>query len=782
MTNQTKRADRKNLLFPILAVLLAELVFVLVRFAADFRTGPAVTMGPDRLEPAADSCVVTEQGVHVESFTGWFARTAPADLPAGSYRVVVTYSNNGQDGQVRLLGEDAVTARWDAAVLPAARTRTMFDLWLPYGCRGAQVEFYADCAELRALNITGVQFVPTRARAYLRLLTAVLLFALADLAALIALRRLPLPGRNAEQRAAALAVGCILLFACMPLGLGYLTYGHDLSIHLARIEGLKAGLLSGQFPVRMDPALLNDKGYPFSLMYSDLFLFPAALLRLAGVPLETCYKWYLFGVTLATVLLTRWVLRRMLGSEKIALLGAALYALSFYRLINVYVRAAVGEYTAMTFLPLVVYGLWRIYSQPARPDRRAEPLCWLPLALGFTGLLQSHLLTTGLAGLFTLLFCLVRFRQTFSRPVLPALCRAAGAAVLWNLWFLVPLGQYMAQGVCAISGTYDASALYDSAVYPAQMFTLLGQAGGTVQGIRDGMEGEMSQSVGLVLAVGAVFLLPALLRPDLRRENKTAVRVGTASLGFGLLALFCASTLFPWYSLYRSRNAAAKALSALLGKLQFAWRFLTPATVLLVFCACCGTALFLRADPAAGRRMAGVLLAMTVLSAGYLLYDKCENSAVRTYLSLAAVDTPAGQIGGGEYLPASYPDGVNGADGDLEPVCSGEAVLEAYEKNGLTITLTAANPGTGQAFLRLPLFDYPGYQMTGGGDGAVLTGRDGVLVVAMDPGWRGTVTVRWQGMWLWRMADAVSLAAIAATAWLLRKRRQSRRQSRRQPH
>ena len=39
----------------------------------------------------------------------------------------------------------------------------------------------------------------------------------------------------------------IVLLACLPLGFDYLVYGHDMSIHLTRIEGLKAGLLSGQF-------------------------------------------------------------------------------------------------------------------------------------------------------------------------------------------------------------------------------------------------------------------------------------------------------------------------------------------------------------------------------------------------------------------------------------------------------------------------------------------------------------------------------------------------------
>lgn len=135
------------------------------------------------------------------------------------------------------------------------------------------------------------------------------------------------------------------VFACLPLGLGYLTYGHDLSIHLSRIEGLKAGLLAGQFPVRMDPAIINEKGYPFSLMYSDVFLCPAAVLRILGFSLQTSYKVYVVSITAATVGITFYALRKMFRSDCAALLGTALYTLSFYRLTNVFVRAAVGEYT-----------------------------------------------------------------------------------------------------------------------------------------------------------------------------------------------------------------------------------------------------------------------------------------------------------------------------------------------------------------------------------------------------------------------------------------------------
>ena len=33
------------------------------------------------------------------------------------------------------------TAQYDAAKLPAERTRTVFSLWMPYGCETAQLQF-----------------------------------------------------------------------------------------------------------------------------------------------------------------------------------------------------------------------------------------------------------------------------------------------------------------------------------------------------------------------------------------------------------------------------------------------------------------------------------------------------------------------------------------------------------------------------------------------------------------------------------------------------------------
>ncbi len=56
-----------------------------------------------------------------------------------------------------------------------------------------------------------------------------------------------------------------------PLFSGTIGFGHDLNFHLYRIEGIKDGILSGQFPVRIHPTHNNGYGYITASVYPELF-------------------------------------------------------------------------------------------------------------------------------------------------------------------------------------------------------------------------------------------------------------------------------------------------------------------------------------------------------------------------------------------------------------------------------------------------------------------------------------------------------------------------------
>ena len=117
---------------------------------------------------------------------------------------------------------------------------------------------------------------------------------------------------------------------------------------------MAAELSYGQFPVRLTTTTLNGYGYANPLCYCELFLLLPALLYNLWLPLRTCYQIYIFAVTLATCLIAYFSFGRITESRRLGLLGAMLYTLSCYRLVCVYTRAAVGEFTAMAFFPLVL--------------------------------------------------------------------------------------------------------------------------------------------------------------------------------------------------------------------------------------------------------------------------------------------------------------------------------------------------------------------------------------------------------------------------------------------
>lgn len=742
----------------VVLLLVVELVVLVFRFAVDFRAGKAVTLTPDQIVPYVDQALNDSRGTQVQDYTGVFATTRWFDLEPGSYRVSITYVTNGGDGSASFVDEIMPAAEYDPVTLSSSRTRTVFSLWMPYECENAQLKFSANGG---VMFVTGAEITPTHSWAYVHFLTLAVFFLLADWILLMALRRLPFPIRSVRMRYSALVIAGIVLLACLPLGFDYLVYGHDMSIHLTRIEGLKAGLLSGQFPVRMDPEIANGKGYPFSLMYSDLLLYPAAILRIIGFSLQQVYQLYVLAVTLATALVTRYCLKKIFASEGIALTGTALYVLSAYRLTNVFIRAAVGEYSAMIFLPVVVYGFWRIYTQP----RQGSHLAWLPLAVGFSGLLQTHLLTTEMAGIFAVIFCLVMAKRTFRKPVLPALLRAAGTALVWNLWFLVPMLQYMVSEACRISGKYDASTLRDSAAFLGQIFLMFGQGGGYSESLTMGLSAEMPLTVGTVLGFGVLLFVLCLADPALRGAEPGATRLGGWTLGFGALAIWMASTLFPWYTIYLN----VEWLSKLLGKLQFAWRFLGLATILLAVCACCALAVLRRGKTSWLRPAAVLLVLLTVIPAGFLTYEVSRNSEVVNYQSLAAIDNLAEQVGGGEYMPYGMADGSLNAWEVTEPTFDDTLTVSDYTFGTLEASFACTNTSDQEATAVLPLFSYPGYRLTAG-DGATLGEQDGLIAVTLPAGYSGTVQVKFVGFWFWRLADLISLAGIVGTAVFCRRR------------
>ena len=546
------------------------------------------------------------------------------------------------------------------------------------------------------------------------------------------------------------AVACALLaaalLACGPFLSGGVWHGSDLGYHLRRIENIAMGLADGRFPVRIQSDWLLGNGYAVGVFYGDILLYFPAALRLLGVPVTAAYDLYLFAVTLFTAAAAYYAVRRLAWPRMSALAAAVLYTLSAYRLCDVTDRAALGEYTALAFLPLAAAGLWRTLC----PDSSRLP-GWLLLVLGLSGVLQSHLLSFELTVLCLALAALVLARRTLARAALVRLAGAVGAFCALNAGFLVPLLDYYFTGKFQINQPGGVEPIQQNG---AALCQLLGVGYALDAGQQQDLVKGMALTPGPALLLGALCAAGLAVRALLRRRPAGAA----ACLGLGAagaLGLALSSNLFPWDALYALGGAAER----LIGSLQFPWRFLGPACLLLALAAAGGLALL---RPRARAALAAVLCLLAAGSAAAQLQAYTAAAAPESYVR--GTEEPFWPMSCGHYLPAENgPTDINRLQ--TEAVWADGIEMRDFQKQGLTVQVTAANVSDVDAWVQLPLLWYRGYTARDTATGAALPvfcGENNAVGVWLAPGYSGSFTVDFREPWHWRAAELLSLAVCAA--------------------
>jgi len=136
--------------------------------------------------------------------------------------------------------------------------------------------------------------------------------------------------------------------------------GSDLTFHLNRIQGIYAQMkLSGnwwQIPSVATSSFLGW-GYPINLFYPAFMLMPAAWLQFLVWGGRGFYL-FLALVTFGTFEIAALVARKLLNSRIQGFLVALVYGLSQYRLIDFFVRGALGEGIVFALYPHRL--LWRL--------------------------------------------------------------------------------------------------------------------------------------------------------------------------------------------------------------------------------------------------------------------------------------------------------------------------------------------------------------------------------------------------------------------------------------
>lgn len=696
--------------------------------------------------------------VNDNSFGGIFTYGPYCNLHAGKYEITLNYSADTDDNYIDISGNRKVLSEYESVKLNRGESKKVINLELKNDVNDFEVRTYY--GGNGHFSVNGID-IKSEGRIFNDSLFVIfivtLLFILAGLKLFLSKDgRFGFDKSNIDYK---ILFGLIIItvFISYPLFNSMIFDGHDTQVHVTRIEGIKNGLLDGQFPVRMHPQAVYEFGYGDAILYPELFLYIPAILRIMGVSMPLAYNTFCILINIATVAVAYFSFKNIFKEKYVGFFGAVLYSSAIYRMANLYTRGAMGEALACVFLPLIIYGLYEIFF--------GDSSKWKYFALACTGILQSHVLSVLMVAVFAILFGIVFIPKLFDRQRLINLLKSCGLAVLLNLWFIVPFLQFNAQELSTDimeRNLYNNSLQLINVLYPFPK-----SEGWGLDILNRSFEGMMSLTVGLPVIIGVMLLIYNLLFDKNNNEEGSNKRcIGGVLLIFGFIALYLTSDFFPWYILQNN-----KLIGDSMGILQFPWRFLSPASVFLAGAG--GYGIYVMGKKSKNLKMAVTLTFVVVLVfAGYYLTDYTYNEA---YMQKTDVITYEPKDAG-EYLPKNTDkDNLEWRyENNIGPETSGsDVVVEEYSKKGTHIDLTYRAYEKG-GYIDVPLLGYIGYSAKTDKGETLETGlgENNLLRVYLGDDTEGSIKIRYGHSLLWNACFYISLLTfIAMLVFKLDKRK-----------
>lgn len=563
---------------------------------------------------------------------------------------------------------------------------------------------------------------------------------------------------NINKRMHCLALFGMTALASLPSFASFSLFGHDIEFHLNRLCAVAEELKNLQFPVRMQSTTLNGYGYATSLFYSDLFLYIPAAMVAIGLPVYLCYNFYVCSVTFFTVYVSYKSFNGIFKDDKIAMVGSFLYTVSAYRLINVYIRAAMGEYTAMIFLPLVLLGIWNFVNIKGKLNVKE----YLPLVLGITGLVECHILSCEMVAEFGLLFLVFNLKRFMNKDSLISF----GKVILWcvglNLFFLVPF--LCSYGMDLDVKTRELEAVGASTLYPLQIFNIFVEYS-TKAGIV-GPIGGMPMAVGGALLIGLLsFVVLMMHREQWKLKEIKAYIYGKKILVYSVVALFMVSSWFPW----KYMHYLGSTLHRLLCQVQFAWRYLGIATVLLVtLFLCVMKALIIKEKKREALVLAAIVMGISSITVAYMFVGSYNNG--KAVYANTYQDVGNDNIGWKEYVLQGT-DTEKYSEANFAIVSEGsnefkkEIVVE-HGKRSINIKTDAMSTVT---FSVIAYDNYIVYDQNTKKEYQVTKNKDNLIEVVLPEAYEGTLVLEYQVPLLWRFSEIITLLTIIGLVFCLVK-------------
>lgn len=513
---------------------------------------------------------------------------------------------------------------------------------------------------------------------------------------------------------------------------------HDLDFLLYRIEGISEGIRDGQIPVRIHPITLNGYGYAVSQFYPELFLYPFAFMRLLGYSIKSVLGAMIIAVNTATAGVTFYSINKVYRNELVAFIGAFLYTFSGYRLTDVYIRGSVGEYIAIIFLPLIIAGIYEIVVNNGSHGT---------LTVGLFGLLNSHLLSCEMVGLFAIIFAIICYKKVFSKSIFIKFVKSVFISILLSAYFIIPF-IYISKSDNFMVYEQNAYETSESMLSVSKLFL-----------------GDYAISV-IILLFGFWGFIISLKK---YKDNKEKLRFVIICFALGIIAMIMTTSIFPWKSIENAGGLFANIFCMV----QFPWRYISIATVLLLFAGCEAIEYCVKNISNANRYNAVLIIAITYAFVSTLLGFvslRNESTDKYTYYDYGGIAAMSG-ISSGEYVPVGFSEeNIDRTIEELNQIINNGIdtglSIESYAKSGTKSTTVVANTSGEDRILYLPQVFYRGYEVNNAlEDASGLTpslfktdyGTVGAIIPA---GYYNGVHIEYVEPFVYRVAEIVSIVTL----------------------
>lgn len=638
----------------------------------------------------------------------------------------------------------------DKHLMPAEKKEISFRIWVNSDIDYLFVRFASDKPEAE-LDIESIILKRSFRETFTYLMLKVFVVLLMLDAVLIGVWKRERLGRWFKENTYT-ALGLLMIFGISSFAafMNCRMKGHDLNFHLSRIVGLAEGLSTGQLPVRIQPGWANDYGYAVSVFYSDALLYFPAVLYLLGVPLLFTYNIYLILIHLGTIGIAYCCYRRLCGDRYIGLLCTALTCLSINRILNVYTRTALGEYSAYMFFPLVILGMKEILcGNKTEYSGRRKQNEWLLLGIGMAGILQTHILSFEMVCILLGVTVILRMKSMLCPGRIWEIVKAAVLAIGLSAWFLIPFLDYAGQDLEIFKEKYDCG-IQGLGMNLYELFSLPTKADGNAFLSEVGLERRFPVSLGMGITLMIVIGAAALARLDWNREEKRRLLFVSGLAG---ACTWMATIYFPW-----NRLAVIPGIRSVVYSFQFPWRFLSLAVPLLTYAS--GLVLVRIKNGISWSRMKYLLLClfMVVAIQGMYVADlAARNSEKGIYDGSDLLRTDA-VLMGQEYL---FRDTSRKAIQKDAEVSGQNAEITDVFRRGNEIQVTCS--ASADAYMEFPLLAYKYYKCVDVQDGmefSITSGKNHKIRVDLPENYQGTLHVFFEEPWYWRAAEAVSMLTL----------------------